>query len=279
MKIDHGLYVVATPIGNMGDMVHRAVHVLQSVALIAAEDTRHSQRLFQHYDIRTATVPYHEHSEEHTSQKVIATLDAGKCVALVSDAGTPLISDPGYRLVKRVWAARHRVIPVPGANAAIAALSVAGLPTDSFLFIGFLPAKSTARRDKLRALRVLQHTLVCYEAPHRVLACLQDMCRELGPDRPAVLARELTKMHETVYSGDLAQLCDFVNCDANQRRGEIVILVQGERQKKDAASAEVSRVLDILLQDLPLKQAAALAAQITGAKKNQLYQQALQKKS
>lgn len=262
----------------MGDMVHRAVHVLQTVDLIAAEDTRHSQRLFQHYDIRTAVVPYHEHSEEHTTQKVLAALDARQSVALISDAGTPLISDPGYRLVKRVRAAGHRVIPVPGANAAIAALSVAGLPTDSFLFIGFLPAKSTARSDKLRALRELPHTLVCYEAPHRVLACLQDMCRELGPDRPAVLARELTKMHETIYSGDLTQLCDFVSSDVNQQRGEIVILVQGGREQNDAADAEASRVLDILLEDLPLKQAASLAAQITGAKKNQLYRQALEKK-
>ncbi|MGI9284174.1 MAG: 16S rRNA (cytidine(1402)-2'-O)-methyltransferase [Pseudomonadales bacterium] len=278
MKIDHGLYVVATPIGNMGDMVHRAVHVLQTVALIAAEDTRHSQRLFQHYDIHTAAIPYHEHSEEHTAQKVIAALDAGDSVALISDAGTPLISDPGYRLVNQVRAAGHRVLPVPGANAAIAALSVAGLPTDSFLFIGFLPVKSAARSDKLRALRELPHTLVCYEAPHRVIACLEDMRRELGPDRPAVLARELTKMHETVYCGDLAQLCDFVSSDANQQRGEIVILVQGEREQKDVTDVEASRVLDILLQDLPLKQAAALAAQITGAKKNQLYQQALNKK-
>ena len=278
MKIDHGLYVVATPIGNMGDMVHRAVHVLQTVALIAAEDTRHSQRLFQHYDIRTVTVPYHEHSEEHTTAKVIDVLDGGDSVALISDAGTPLISDPGYRLVKQVRAAGHRVIPIPGANAAIAALSVAGLPTDSFLFIGFLPAKAVARSDKLRQLQESPHTLVCYEAPHRVLACLQDMCRELGPDRPAVLARELTKMHETVFSGDLARLCEFVSSDANQQRGEIVILVEGAREQKDATEAEASRVLDILLRDLSLKQAASLAAEITGAKKNQLYQQALQKK-
>lgn len=279
MKIDHGLYVVATPIGNMGDMVHRAVHVLQTVALVAAEDTRHSQRLFQHYDIRTVTVPYHEHSAEHTTAKIIAALDGGDSVALISDAGTPLISDPGYRLVKQVRAAGHRVIPIPGANAAIAALSVAGLPTDSFLFIGFLPAKAVARSDKLRQLQQSPHTLVCYEAPHRVLACLQDMCRELGPARPAVLARELTKIHETVFCGDLAQLCEFVRHDANQQRGEIVILVEGVRAQEDAGEAEASRVLDILLADLPLKQAAALAAKITGLKKNQLYQQALEKKA
>ena len=262
----------------MGDMVHRAVHVLQTVALIAAEDTRHSQRLFQHYGIRTATVPYHEHSEEHTTAKVLAELNAGNSVALISDAGTPLISDPGYRLVKQVRAAGHRVMPIPGANAAIAALSVAGLPTDSFLFIGFLPAKAAARSEKLRQLKESPHTLVCYEAPHRVLACLQDMRRELGADRPAVLARELTKLHETVFDGNLSQLCDFVSNDANQQRGEIVILIQGARQQKDEVNAEASRVLDILLADLPLKQAAALAAQITGAKKNQLYQQALEKK-
>ncbi len=262
----------------MGDMVHRAVHVLQTVALVAAEDTRHSQRLFQHYGIRTPAIPYHEHSEEHTTVKVIAELDAGNSVALISDAGTPLISDPGYRLVKQVRAAGHRVIPIPGANAAIAALSVAGLPTDSFLFIGFLPAKATARSDRLRQLQQSPHTLVCYEAPHRVLSCLQDMCRQLGADRPAVLARELTKIHETVYSGDLAQLCDFVSNDANQQRGEIVILVQGAREQSNAADAEASRVLDILLANLPLKQAAALAAQITGVKKNLLYQQALEKK-
>lgn len=275
MKDDHGLYVVATPIGNMDDMVHRAVRVLQTVALIAAEDTRHSQRLLQHYNIGTATIPYHEHSDEHAVRKVIAVLNAGESVALISDAGTPLIADPGYQLVRKVRLAGHRVIPVPGANAAVTALSVAGLPTDSFLFVGFLPAKAAARSQKLRALSNSVYTLICYEAPHRVLACLQDMRRELGPERPAVMARELTKLHETIHTGNLAQLCDLVAADDNQQRGEIVLIIEGACAAQDVSSSETLRVLEVLLEELPLKQAAALTAKITGARKNQLYQQAL----
>jgi len=266
--------VVATPIGNLADMVPRAVTILQSVALIAAEDTRHSRRLLDHFDIRTRCVAYHDHSGPGELAMLLGELQAGRSVALISDAGTPLVSDPGYRLVDAALNAGIAVVPVPGACAAIAALSAAGLPTDRFVFEGFLPAKTGARQQRLEALRGESRTLVFYEAPHRLLETLADMRQVFGGDRVAVLARELTKLHETIHRSPLVDLQAWVAADSNQTRGECVVLVQGAAEA-EGLSADSERVLRLLLDELPLKQAAALAAKITGEKKNELYQLAL----
>lgn len=272
---DAVLYVVATPIGNLGDMVPRAVDVLQSVTLIAAEDTRHSRRLLDHFAIATRCVSYHDHSSMAEQAAVLDALRAGHSVALISDAGTPLISDPGYRLVDSALRAGFRVVPIPGPCAAIAALSVAGLPTDRFVFEGFLPAKAVARSQRLAELSRETRTLVFYEAPHRLLETLQAMCAAFGDARGAVLARELTKLHETIRRASLAELCDWVAADANQQRGECVLLVRGH-VAAEGEDADSERVLRTLLEELPLKQAAALAAKLTGRKKNELYELALQ---
>ncbi|MFK7731733.1 MAG: 16S rRNA (cytidine(1402)-2'-O)-methyltransferase [Pseudomonadales bacterium] len=267
------LYVVATPIGNLADISARALDILQSVALVAAEDTRHSQRLFSHYDVRCDCIPYHEHSEEKTAQRVINVLLAGDDVALISDAGTPLISDPGFRLIRRLQDRNITVSPVPGPSALIAALSVSGLPTDSFVFAGFLPAKSGARKNRLEAFVAYPHTLIFYEAPHRILACLQDMAEVLGGARTAVLARELTKRFETVRKAPLTELVEWVASDSNQQRGELVVLLEGANV--DEATNEVRQILSVLLAELPLKQAVSLAAKLSGAKKNEVYSTAL----
>lgn len=273
------LYVVATPIGNLDDMSVRALKVLRDVALIAAEDTRHSLRLMQHFGIATPLAACHEHNERDEGNRFIERLLAGDDVALISDAGTPLISDPGYHLVRQARAAGVRVVPVPGACALIAALSAAGLPSDRFIFEGFLPAKAVGRKSRLEHLREEPRTLIFYEAPHRILECLQDMEAVFGGERPAVLARELTKTFETLKGLPLAQLREFVEADSNQQRGECVVLVAGwsAPEGDDAVGAEARRVLDLLLQDLPVKRAAALAAEITGVRKNLLYQVALDK--
>lgn len=269
------LYIVATPIGNLGDMSQRAVEILQQVALIAAEDTRHSARLLQHYAVSTPCVALHEHNEREQSSRLLQRLANGESVALISDAGTPLLSDPGFHLVQQARQQGIRVVPVPGPSAVIAALSVSGLPTDCFKFVGFLPAKATARRQRLGALVAESCTLVFYESPHRIVESLADLAHELGAARAAVLARELTKTFETVRSGTLAELGEFVSADPNQQKGEIVVLVEGAPAVESALDAEAERVLGILLAELPLKQAAALAARLTGGKKNQLYQRAL----
>jgi 16S rRNA (cytidine1402-2'-O)-methyltransferase len=269
-----GLYVVATPIGNLGDITGRALEVLRSAALIAAEDTRHSQRLLAAHAVKTQCIPYHEHSEEKTTQKVITAIRAGQAVALISDAGTPLISDPGYRLVNRVIEEGAPVIPIPGASALLAALSVAGLPTDSFMFAGFLAAKSAARCSRLQQLADFPHTLVFYEAPHRLEDSLVDMVAVFGAERRAVLARELTKRYETLIRKPLGELLACVREDSDQSRGEIVLLVEGGSGERGAALDE-DKVLETLVAELPLKQAAGLAAKITGAKKNELYKRAL----
>lgn len=266
--------MVATPIGNLGDMVPRAVDILQSVTLIAAEDTRHSRRLLEHFGIRTRCVAYHDHSDAAELAQLLDHLLQGRSLALISDAGTPLVSDPGYRLVDAALAAGIRVVPIPGPSAVIAALSAAGLPTDRFVFEGFLPAKAVARCQRLEALVGETRTLVFYEAPHRVLETLEDMRAICGGDRIAVLARELTKMHETIHRAPLAELCDWVAADSNQQRGECVLLLRGAEAGDDIA-AEQQRVLRLLLDELPLKQAATLAAKITGGKKNALYELAL----
>ena len=275
------LYVVATPIGNRDDISARALRILREVALIAAEDTRHSARLLQHFGIETPLAACHEHNERDQGGRFLARLQAGEDVALISDAGTPLISDPGYHLVRQARAAGIAVVPVPGACALIAALSAAGLPSDRFIFEGFLPAKAAGRRARLEQVREEPRTLIFYEAPHRILECLQDMRDVFGADRPALLARELTKTFETLQGLPLAQLSEWVAADSNQQRGECVVLVSGWQapEGEEAVSAEALRVLDLLMVEMPLKRAAALAAEITGVRKNLLYQVALERKA
>lgn len=273
------LFVVATPIGNLDDISARALKILREAALIAAEDTRHSVRLLQHFGITTPLAACHEHNERDEGSRFITRLLAGDNVALISDAGTPLISDPGYHLVRQARAAGIKVVPVPGACALIAALSAAGLPSDRFIFEGFLPAKAVGRRARLESIKEEPRTLIFYEAPHRILECLQDMELVFGPERPALLARELTKTFETLKGLPLAELREFVESDSNQQRGECVVLVAGwtAPESEDAVSSEAMRVLNLLLEEMPLKRAAALAAQITGERKNVLYQIALEK--
>ena len=270
--MDSGLYVVATAIGNFGDMSQRAVDILRAVDLIAAEDARHSQRLLQFFAIDTPTMAYHDHSDERALEKIGACLAGGGSVALISDAGTPLISDPGYRLVRFVQARGFTVRPVPGACAAIAALSVSGLATDRFLFEGFLPAREGARVNRLEKLAREPVTLIFYEAPHRVVACLQSMIQVLGGEREAVLAREITKTFETIRRGELQELAEFVVSDSNQQKGEIVLLVAGAQKDERELGADVAALLLRLARELPARRAAAVVADCTGLRKNQLYE-------
>jgi 16S rRNA (cytidine1402-2'-O)-methyltransferase len=253
-------------------MSQRAIEVLRNVDLIAAEDTRHSRRLQDAFAIDTATMAYHDHSDARALGRIRDCLAGGGSVALVSDAGTPLISDPGYRLVRLAQEEGFPVHPVPGPCAAVAALSVSGLPTDRFFFEGFLPAREAARRRRLDELATGAATLVFYEAPHRVQACLADMVELLGPGREAVLARELTKTFETLKRATLAELAAFVAADEHQRRGEIVLLVAGRVAPRDELDAEVAGLLMLLARELPLRRAAAVVAEHTGLRKNALYQ-------
>ncbi|MBQ0777601.1 MAG: 16S rRNA (cytidine(1402)-2'-O)-methyltransferase [Pseudomonas sp.] len=273
------LYVVATPIGNLQDMSPRALEVLRTVALIAAEDTRHSARLLQHFGVSTPTTACHDHNERDKSVRLVERMLAGEDMALISDAGTPLISDPGYHLVRQAREAGVRVCPIPGACALIAALSAAGLPSDRFAFEGFLPAKAHGRRQRLQGLATEPRTWMLYEAPHRLLECLEDMLDIFGPERQVVLSRELTKTFETIKGAPIAELVEWVRADSDQQRGECVLIVEAmpAPEESEGLNPEAQRVLDILLSELPVKQAAALAAQITGEKKNRLYQVALGK--
>lgn len=276
MSITGGvLYVVATPIGHLDDMTPRAVTVLREVDVIAAEDTRHSAPLLRHFDIATPMLALHEHNEREQGANLVARLQRGESAALISDAGTPLLSDPGYHLVRAAHQAGVRVVPVPGACAAIAALSVAGLPTDRFTFEGFLPAKSAARRTRLAALQTDPRTLIFYEAPHRIVETLVDMAELFGATREAVLARELTKLYETVRKSTLAELVAWVRADADQQKGEIVVAVRGAETQRDALSEDAVRMLRVLLAELPLKRAVALAAEISGERRNRLYEYAV----
>ncbi|KAF1701085.1 16S rRNA (cytidine(1402)-2'-O)-methyltransferase [Pseudoxanthomonas suwonensis] len=265
------LHVVATPIGNLGDLSPRAQQVLREVAAICAEDTRRSGQLLSHFGISTPLVALHEHNEQQMAERLVARLLAGESLALVSDAGTPLVSDPGFRLVRAAREAGVRVSPVPGPSALIAALSVAGLPSDRFAFEGFLPAKASARRERLAALAGEPRTLVFYESSHRIEESLADLRQAFGEERPAVLARELTKLFETVLDGTLADLHRRVQDDADQRKGEFVLVVQGVGEDADAKLAEGRRVHAILARQLPPSTAAKLAAEITGAPRKALY--------
>jgi 16S rRNA (cytidine1402-2'-O)-methyltransferase len=273
------LYVVATPIGNLLDITRRALETLQSVSLVAAEDTRHSRKLLAHYGIGTPMLALHEHNERTVTAGLLRRLEAGADIALVSDAGTPLISDPGFHLVRSVREAGLRVVPVPGPSALTAALSVAGLPTDRFIFEGFLPAKQAARRQRLQELQDATATLVFYESSHRILASLGDMLVLFGAGREATLARELTKTFETIRQASLAELHAWVTADSDQQKGEFVVLVHGaEKPAVAEIDAATERVLRLLMAELPLRTAAALTAQICGIGKNVVYEHALQLK-
>ncbi len=265
------LHVVATPIGNLADLSPRALEVLRSVAAICAEDTRHTGQLLSHFGIQKPLVALHEHNEDALSERIVARLQAGESLALVSDAGTPLVSDPGFRVVRAARAAGIRVSPVPGACAAIAALSVAGLPSDRFSFEGFLPAKSSARRERLQSLAAEVRTMVFYESSHRISESLADMRAAFGGERTAVLARELTKLFETVLDGDLASLQRQVDADENQRKGEFVVMVQGAANDAQAQLAQGLRMYARLSEHLPPSTAAKLAAELTGAPRKALY--------
>ncbi len=274
------LYVVATPIGNLQDISLRAIEVLKEVDAIAAEDTRHSQRLLNEYGIKTRLFSLHDHNERDQTALVLQQLDSGMHIALISDAGTPLISDPGYLLIHTAQAQGYTVVPVPGACAAIAALSVSGLPTDHFVFEGFLPAKSVARCHRLQELRYETRTIVLYESVHRIIETLQDMQLILGAERAMVMARELTKTYETILAGTIHDILTTVVVDLHQQRGEFVLIVKGYIPlENQTVTPEQETVLKILLDELPLKQAVNLAAQITACKKNDLYDRALQLKN
>lgn len=263
--------MVATPIGHRDDISSRAIETLRSVAVIAAEDTRHSRPLLLQHSVGTPLIALHEHNEREAVAAIVRRLQQGESVALISDAGTPLISDPGYRLVRAAREAGIRCAPIPGPCAAIAALSVAGLPSDRFVFEGFLPAKSAARRHRLEELASESRTLIFYESSHRIVESLADMRDVFGPEREAVLARELTKLFETVIGEPLAELAARVVQDPDQQRGECVVLVAGRTDAEDAKLGEGRRVFAILREALPPAKAAKLAAAITGAPRKMLY--------
>ena len=265
------LHVVATPIGNLGDLSPRAQQILGDVAAVCAEDTRHTRRLLAHFGIEADLVALHEHNEQQQAARLVQRLQAGESLALVSDAGTPLVSDPGFRLVRAAREAGVRVSPVPGPSALVAALSVAGVASDRFAFEGFLPAKAAARRERLQRLAGEPRTLLFYEASHRIVETLDDMAEAFGPDRHAVMARELTKLFETVLDGRLADLRDRVREDADQRKGEFVLVVEGAAEDAGAVLAEGHRVYAVLSRHLPPSSAARLAAEITGAPRKALY--------
>lgn len=304
-KMPAYLYIVATPIGNLADMTAHAIDTLKQVAIIACEDTRTSGKLLSHFGIDTKADradptdtnsdklqsptdnstkkghnklwAYHEHNSAIQTPKIIEMIQQGHSVALISDAGTPLVSDPGYQLVQAAHAAGVKVSPIVGASAAIAALSVAGLPSDRFSFIGFLHAKTHGRQKQLAALKARTETLIFYEAPHRIVASLTDMATVFGSDRAVTFCRELTKTFETVHKTTLGALIDFVKADDNQQRGEIVVVIAGEISAEDSDDISVhDALLERLLEDLSVKKAATLAADITGVKKNALYQRLLE---
>jgi 16S rRNA (cytidine1402-2'-O)-methyltransferase len=272
------LYVVATPIGNLRDITLRALDILRSVEAIAAEDTRNTHHLLDAHGISTRLMALHQHNEHEAAQKIIALLRENKSVALVSDAGTPAVSDPGALCVQAVREAGFAVVPIPGANAAVAALSASGLGENGFLFAGFLPAKSSGRKKTLESLTNTAQTLIFYEAPHRIIEFTQDCVSVFGGQRRITFARELTKLFEQIHCCPLADALAWLAADANHQRGEFVVLIQGAKALPDDG-AESERVLRLLLAELPLKQASSLAAQITGGKRNALYELALKLKA
>jgi len=268
------LYVVATPIGNLADLTQRAIATLGAVDVVFAEDTRHTRGLLAHHGIATKLAALHEHNEREAARELVRQLDAGHDVALVTDAGTPAISDPGAHAVAAVREAGFEIVPIPGANAAIAALSVAGLP-GPFAFAGFLPSKPVARRKALEAWREFPHTLVLYEAPHRIVDCVEDLLQVFGPDRTVVLARELTKAFETVHACPLGEARGWLEADPDRMRGEFVVIVSGAGASNRPEAGESERVLRLLVDELPVKTAVRIAAAIAGGSRNELYAQAL----
>lgn len=270
------LFVVATPIGHLDDMSYRAIEVLKSVSLIAAEDTRTSAQLLKHFNISTSLTACHDHNESNKIDQLIQKLLNGENIALISDAGTPLISDPGFKFVRAAQQHNIRVTPVPGACAAIAALSAVGLPSDRFSFEGFLPSKQSQRILNLEKLKDETQTLIFYEAPHRILDSVQDMTNIFGEDRPVGFAREITKTFETIKKMTLGELVHFIKNDHNQQKGEIVLVIGGAAQEKDLTQEKLDQLLVRLLQDLSVKAASQLAADLTGIKKKVAYQRALE---
>lgn len=269
------LYVVATPIGNIQDISNRAIETLKQVNLIAAEDTRHSQRLCQHYAIKTPMISLHEHNEEARVEQLAERLEAGESIALISDAGTPLISDPGFKLVRALRKKSYKISPIPGPSALISALSVAGIATDSFSFHGFLPAKSSSRKQKYQELANRAETLVFYESSHRIEASLADAFVVLG-ERHAVIARELTKTYETILDGSLQELIEQIKADQNQTKGEFVLIVSGQDKHKKEGVVDSEHLLFELLKELPPNKASKIVAKITGENKQDLYQKAIE---
>ncbi len=280
MKQEGTLYVVATPIGNLGDITLRAIETLKMVDAIAAEDTRHSAGLLSHFGIAKKLIAVHQHNEHQSAEKLLTQLKLGENIALVTDAGTPGISDPGAVVVDFVRKAGVKVVPIPGVSAVIAALSASGIAQNGFMFFGFLPANGAARRKALEALKAQMVTLVFYEAPHRIVESISDMANVLGAQRRITFAREITKTFETIYSCDLAAAAAWLEADTNQQRGEFVLLVEAAAVKEaEEFSDETVRILKLLLLDLPLKQAVKLAAEISNEKKNDLYEFALSLKN
>ena len=270
------LYVVATPIGNVTDITLRALHLLSIADVVACEDTRNSSKLMSRFGLSVPMIAAHQHNEREVADKLIARLHKGERVALISDAGTPAVSDPGARIVDAVLAAGLRVLPLPGASAAITALSASGLVNDRFSFVGFLPAKAKQRENMLRGLLTETATMVFYEAPHRILECVGALVEVFEPTRQVVFARELTKLFEEIHRCPLSEAIAWVKADPNRERGEFVVLLEGAAESSDAQEVEAERVLNILLAECTVKQAASLAAQITGLKKNALYDRALE---
>jgi 16S rRNA (cytidine1402-2'-O)-methyltransferase len=271
-ELKAALYVVPTPIGNIGDMTVRSVEVLQSVDVIAAEDTRHSRALLNHYEVKTPLVSFHEYSGETATMALAGRIAQGERVALISDAGTPLVSDPGYQLVRAVQSLGMPVVPLPGPCAAITALSAAGLPTHSFQFVGFLPSKQSSRRRRLEALKSSQSTIILYEAPHRILDLLEDIESVLGAAREVCIARELTKAFETIHRDGVAAILNWVRADANQQRGEFVVMIAADVEKEEGLSDDALQLLRALSNELPPRKSAQIVAEHYDLKSRDLYQ-------
>ena len=271
------LFVVATPLGNLTDITYRALEVLKAADFIAAEDTRHSRKLLDHYGIKTPMIPFHEHNEKSQSEKILQALADQKKVALISDAGTPLISDPGYSLVKLAHDKKFPVIPIPGPCAVIAALSASGLPSDHFIFEGFLPSKGESREKKLAAFKGERRTVIIYESPHRILNLIELIQKIFGDDRVITVAREMTKQFETIKQGPVSALLAWMKADKNQQKGEFVVLLKGEdkEEQQDHSLQEAKKILTVLLKELSVKQAVSLTTQLTHVNKKAVYELAL----
>lgn len=271
------LYIIATPIGNLGDITQRALDTLKQVDKVCAEDTRNTRKLLTYFGIQANLIALHDHNEQHKIDHLRDWLDKGENIALVSDAGTPLISDPGYHLVNKLGEEAYQIVPVPGVSAIIAALSVAGLPTDRFTFEGFLPAKSVGRNKALMLNKKEARTQVYYESSHRIVPTISAMLEIFGGDRKVVLARELTKMYEQIFRGKLLDLHAWISADPVHQKGEFVLIVEGEtgEENTDTLDCTHEELLSTLLDELPVKQAAGIAARLTGKKKNELYRQAM----